>query len=58
MVEITNKGILDTIGVILPASGTSSDVKTLLDMIRDLGGKKAYEIPLIAGRGEIHDNRV
>jgi 2-methylcitrate dehydratase PrpD len=58
VVEITKKGILDAIGVILPASSTSSDAKKLFDIIRDLGGKKDYETPLIAGRGEIHDNRV
>ncbi|NKY54358.1 MmgE/PrpD family protein [Nocardia vermiculata] len=38
--DMTSKTILDTTGVILPASTTSPEAKALADLVLDLGGKQ------------------
>jgi len=52
VVEITKKVILNTLGVIIAASGTVSEIKTLVEMVKRVGGKKestvlgyGYKVP-------------
>ena len=40
IVDMTKRGILDTLAVMLAASGTTSEVKVLVEMMREIGGKK------------------
>ncbi|AZI35365.1 hypothetical protein NT2_09_01610 [Caenibius tardaugens NBRC 16725] len=40
VIDMTKKGILDTIGVILPASTTSPETRKLVDLMLDVGGKE------------------
>lgn len=44
VVEITKKGILDTVGVIIPASTTSPEARELVDLMLDIGGKEEATI--------------
>lgn len=39
VIDMTKKGILDTVGVIIPASTTSPETKKLVDLMLDVGGK-------------------
>jgi 2-methylcitrate dehydratase PrpD len=44
VVDMTKKGILDTIGVILPAGTTSPETRELVDLMLDAGGKQEATI--------------
>ncbi len=43
-VEVTKRSILDTVGVVLAASGMSPSVKAIVDIVREGGGKKESTI--------------
>jgi len=43
-VEITKRSILDTVGVILAASGTSQPCQTVANIVKDGGGKEESTI--------------
>lgn len=38
-IEVTKKSILDTLGVMIAASGMSAECRTLIDLVFDFGGK-------------------
>jgi len=44
VIDITKKGIIDTLGVILAASGITPDLKMLMELIKEVGGKEESTI--------------
>ena len=44
VVDMTKKTILDTVGVIIPASTTSPEARELVDLMLDIGGKEEATI--------------
>ncbi|MFH1484464.1 MAG: MmgE/PrpD family protein, partial [Chloroflexota bacterium] len=49
-VEITKRSILDTLGVAIAASGESSEIQALVELVKEAGGKEESAILGFGGR--------
>ncbi len=49
-VDVTKKSIIDTLGVIIGASGTMSSVKPIVDLVKEAGGKEESTILGFGGK--------